>query len=75
MALHGFMFLGHAPRYLVDALAARIVQLPRDFVPQVRGIISFGQNYTYIRCMYVVSGRKITKYTVIYGVIIRSVQP
>jgi len=34
MALHGFKSLGFAPRRFMDAMAERIVQLPRDFAPQ-----------------------------------------
>jgi hypothetical protein len=30
-----------------------------------------GHNYIYIRCIYGIFGREITKYTVIYGVYIR----
>jgi len=34
-------------------------------------IFSVGQNHIYIRRVYDISGREITKYTVIYGVYVR----
>ena len=34
-------------------------------------IIRVGQNHRYIRCIYGIFGREVTKYTVTYGVYIR----